>query len=222
MKLNSRFYCVERLYRSQRTTRICRALTAFHQHATLVSSYQRVSYHTSYNCILHSYEPEMQPYDEEYFQHALSLVSQQFNMLPPPNYRKNQHFFSPPFNQLQSTKQHSSSLFSTIQIPQKPTISTHNLKTKEAPKEDKLCDTIVGIEEKKNRFLICPKCLRQNHFFRNCKTNVVNDKSFYLRMSSEVKDKERAIEIGFVAQVLKDPHVQSLEDEDDETGNKRM
>lgn len=47
-------------------------------------------YQNSYGKSLQSYETEIEINDEEAFQNALALVSQQFNRLPPTNFQKNQ------------------------------------------------------------------------------------------------------------------------------------
>lgn len=56
------------------------------------------SYQVPYDNTLQSYEADTKLEDGEAFQNALALVSQQFNRLPPPFYRKNQQFTKPPFN----------------------------------------------------------------------------------------------------------------------------
>lgn len=84
----------------------------------------------------------------------------------------------------------------------------------EAPKEDKPSDTIVSTEKKKDRVLICHKCHKENHFSWDFKVNVVKDKAFYLRMTQEVEDKEKATAKAFVAQVRRDHQMWSSVDED--------
>lgn len=52
------------------------------------------SYQVPYDNTLQSYEADTEMEEEEAFQNALALVSQQFNRLPHPFYCKNQQFTS--------------------------------------------------------------------------------------------------------------------------------
>lgn len=56
------------------------------------------SYQPSYDTSPQSYEANAELDDEEEFQNVITLVSQQFNKLPPLSFQKNQKFTKPPFN----------------------------------------------------------------------------------------------------------------------------
>lgn len=191
---------------------------------------EELSYQNPYDVTLHTYEPRMQHDEEEAFQHALTVVSQQFNMHPPTNYCKNQQFTKPPFNRRYNsqnkTPHHHYPQLS--RYPRNPPYQPQSqntplmlTKSTEAPKEDKSFDTVDDTAWKKEGVLICRKCHKENHFARDCKANVAKDKAFYLRMVQEAEDKEKVIEKAFTEQVRRDHQVWSSRDEDDDNDNKR-
>lgn len=67
------------------------------------------------------------------------------------------------------------------------------------PHEDKPSETLVVSEETKDRVLIFHMWHKENHFTRDYKSNVVKNKTYYLRMAQEVEEKEK--EKAFMAHV---------------------
>ncbi|XP_023766503.2 uncharacterized protein LOC111915032 [Lactuca sativa] len=138
--------------------------------------------------------------DEEEFQKAIALVSKQFNRLPPHSFRKNQQFNKPPVNHNFNPQTN----HSHYQKNSHPPPQSHNTQPKEAPQPTKTSDFGTPSEDKID-VVFCHKCNKENHFARDCKANVVKDRSFYLRMAQELEEKEKARP--YIAHVKRDHQV---------------
>lgn len=137
-------------------------------------------------------EAYVELYDEEEFQNAIALVTQQFNRLPPPTFHKNQQFTKPPFNwNFNPQKNHQRYARNPHHQPQPQNASQMISNHKEISQTNKSPDSSINTKDNKDGVLVCHKCHRENHFARDYKSNVVKVKAFYHRTTQEMENRRK-------------------------------